>query len=92
VPIFDNSMRDDLTGQGSGAVEASPAYLALLENYNLAQNSWNYEFHNNLGTSLAEFNPNDEGIYDICLEVREAVKGNKVAEVCIQVITTTPAP
>lgn len=90
-PAFDHQMGDNLTAQSAGTKAVGLLdYFDLLDTNNLAQNSWNYEFFNELGTTLADFNPEDEGIYDICLEVREAVKGKKVTELCIQVITSAP--
>jgi len=56
---------------------------------NVAQNSWNYEFFNNIGTSLYEFDPSVDGNYIIYLR---ALKTNSrapieiVAETCIQVL------
>lgn len=91
APLFDHGIGDNSTLDCFGMKAVDPFdYLNLLDNYNIAQNSWNYEFFNNLGTSLASFDPAVPGVYDIALEVRDSEKGKKYAEVAIQVIVEAP--
>jgi hypothetical protein len=77
-------------------------YAIYLAGFNFAQNSWNYGFFNNLGTSLETFDPAAEGSYKIYLKVRDPSsskgrkgskgKGKVVAKVEIEVIVSEPPP
>ena len=56
APAFDHAIGDNATTTGNGDT-AVINYLTNIGSKNVAQNSWNYEFFNNLGTSLASFDP-----------------------------------
>jgi hypothetical protein len=88
APAFDHAMGDNGTLNGGG--DASPvSYLTNIATKNVAQNSWNYEFFNNLGTSLEHFDPSVPGEYTIYLKVKEpGSKGKTVAESRITVLVT----
>jgi hypothetical protein len=88
APAYDHAMGDNGTLNGGG--DASPvSYLTNIATKNVAQNSWNYEFFNNLGTSLEHFDPSVPGEYTIYLKVKEpGSKGKTVAESRITVLVT----
>ncbi len=67
-PFADHAIGTNATGNGAGvkATDAA-AYVNLLAANNVAQNSWNYEFFNDLGGVLDGFDPNDTGTYTIRL-------------------------
>jgi hypothetical protein len=85
APAWDHSIGTNATPNGGG-VESLPNYVANLGTNNVAQNSWNYEFFNNVGTSLASFNPAVDGNYVIFLRAIDPVKKKVVAETVIQVL------
>lgn len=82
APGFDHAI-----GDNSGFFSDDPAtYASNIGFYNVAQNSWNYEFFNNLGTSLAFFDPSVPGTYDIYLRARSMISNAEVATVSVRVI------
>lgn len=87
APLFDHAFGVNGTANGAGVEAADPAtYATYLGLYNVAQNSWNYEFFNNLGTSLASFDPAVDGNYKIYLKVKHPGTGHVVNEVEIQIL------
>jgi len=83
----DHAIGTNATGNGGGTVAADrPAYLVLLANNNVAQNSWNMEFFD--GGSFP-FDGNDVGTYDFVLT---AFSGSyQIASTSIQV-NAVPEP
>ena len=97
IPFFDHAIGDNSTPESGGTVAASPdQYQGFIENNNVAQNSWNYEFFNNLGTRLAAFDPNVDGNYIIYLRVIKNKgkfgKSKIVAQSFIQVLVGNAQP
>ncbi len=88
TPFFDHSIGDNSTLNGAG-VEATNAgeYQTLIDNNNVAQNSWRYPFFA-MG-ALANFNAKLEGTYDIYLLVRDGM-GTVVARSDIRIIMVNP--
>ncbi|WP_418315787.1 hypothetical protein [Piscinibacter sakaiensis] len=92
-PAWDHSLGTNATGNGAGIEDVDPpTYLANLGTFNVAQNSWNYEFFNNIGTSLASFNPAGDGNYVVFLRAIDPAKNKVVAESVIQILTGAAAP
>lgn len=88
APLPDHALGNNGAVNGGGTVAANPAeYQLLLDTLNVAQNSWNYEFFNNPGTSLESFDPAVPGNYAIYLRVMDPASGQTVAEGRIQVLT-----
>ncbi|MEQ1758427.1 MAG: hypothetical protein ABL986_08930 [Vicinamibacterales bacterium] len=85
APAWDHAFGDNTTANGAGD-ETLINYAANLAGKNVVQNSWNYEFFNNVGTSLASFNPAVDGNYVIFLRAIDPVKKKVVAETMIQVL------
>ena len=83
APAFDHAM-----GDNGGFLDGNPVnYVTNLTSMNVAQNSWNYEFFNDIGTSLGQlFNPAVDGNYVISLKAKDKVTGETVAETKIQVL------
>ncbi len=88
APAFDHAMGDNSTANGAGDSNVA-AYALNRATMNVAQNSWNYEFFNNIGTSLADFNPAVDGNYVLFLRANDPVSGKTVAETWIQVLVGT---
>ena len=66
--FFDHAMGDNDTGNGGGTVATDNAsYVSLLDDQNVAQNSWNYESFN-FGP-YAGFDPNAPGEYTIFIAI-----------------------
>jgi len=87
TPLWDHATGDNGTPPSGGVVASTEAeYASYLPQSNLAQNSWNYEFFNNLGTSLASFDPAQPGNYIIYLQVRDPHSGRVLAKTQIQVL------
>ena len=71
VANSDNAIGNNATGNGQGdddGPRTNAEYAALIASNNVGQNSGNYEFFNNPGTPLANFDPNVSGVYTIQLE------------------------
>lgn len=83
----DHALGDNSTPNGGGTVDI-PNYGANIGVFNVAQNSWNYEFFNDAPWNI--FDPNDTGTYDIFLRAIDA-SGNEVSRVDIQ-INIIPEP
>jgi hypothetical protein len=64
-------------------------YKGALSAYNVAQNSWNYEFFNNPGTSLSNFDPTVPGSYIVYIRVIDCSVKSVVAETFIEVLVGT---
>jgi len=92
APWFDHSLGDNSTTASSDVIDESSTYADKLDLYNVAQNSWNYEFFNNLGTSLASFDPAVPGNYIIYLKVMDPVHHHTLAESVIQILVGGAAP
>jgi hypothetical protein len=81
-PNGDHSIGTNATGAGDGAEATDAAnYVALIDNNNLAQNSWNMEFFDG-GPFL--FNANADGTYDFYLSASD--ESGQLARVDIQLI------
>ncbi len=87
VPMWDHSLGNNTTTSATDVSDVTLTYGTTLGGYNVAQNSWNYEFFNNLGTSLEFFDPTLPGEYTIYLKVKDPIKGKTVAESIIHVLT-----
>ncbi|MEM7807906.1 MAG: hypothetical protein AAF561_07340 [Planctomycetota bacterium] len=91
VPVSTHRFGDNSTGNGAGvnAGGSELAYGNLIADNNVAQNSWNYEFFNDAGTALENFNPNFVGTYTIQLEAFSG--GNSLGFTSIDV-SVVPEP
>jgi len=87
APAWDHSLGTNATANGAGLEFPNPAtYPGALAANNVAQNSWNYEFYNNPGTSLASFDPSVPGNYAIFLRAIDPARNRVVAQTVIQVL------
>ncbi len=87
APAWDHSLGTNATVNGAGLEFQNPAtYPGALAANNVAQNSWNYEFYNNPGTSLASFNPSVTGNYAIYLRAIDPARNRVIAQTVIQVL------
>ena len=86
APAWDHSLGDNFTTDATDVTDVSLTYETTLGAWNVAQNSWNYEFFNNLGTSLEHFDPTVPGEYTIYLKVKNPADGKVVAESSILVL------
>lgn len=86
VPVADHSFGDNSTGNGGG-VEAgnSTEYSSYLNTYNVAQNSWNYQFFLSSSPFLSGFDPNADGTYNIYLTAFNGA-GAQVASTNIDIL------
>jgi len=81
-PSADHAIGTNSTGNGDGVKASDPAnYVALIDNNNLAQNSWNMEFFDG-GPFL--FDANVDGTYDFYLSASDNT--GELARVDIQLI------
>jgi len=89
VPVADHAIGDNTSSDGNNEFVAANAaqYAALIAAYNVAQNSWNYEFFDD-GAPLSFFDPTVDGVYDISLTAFHGKK--KVASTTIQVLVGNP--
>lgn len=90
-PVADHSIGTNATGNGDGTEAGDAAeYQALIANNNLAQNSWNLVFFDDIPL-FSLFDPSVPGIYTIQLS---AVANNELLEpISIDVIVTAvPEP
>jgi hypothetical protein len=84
LPVADHAIGDNGTSNGGGTVAADPvAYVALLAANNVAQNSWNLDFFNELAGKT--FDPTVDGTYEVYLKAFDA-SGAMVGETKIKVI------
>ena len=102
VPAADHAIGDNTTGNGGGTSATNNVtdpvnvafYQSLIDNNNVAQNSWNYEFFNDgtFGPALTTFDPTVAGTYTIELEAFDT-GGNSlgVSSINIQVVPTPAA-
>lgn len=81
VPYFDHAIGDN----GGTVVVAGNAtdYNNYLGTYNVAQNSWSYEFFNN--TPFDTFDPTVDGVYEIYLKAFDGT-GAEVAHTAISIV------
>ena len=87
APAWDHALGTNATPNGGGVKFANAAtYPGALAVRNVAQNSWNYEFFNNPGTSLASFNPSVPGNYAIYLRAIDPARNRVIAQTVIQVL------
>lgn len=89
----DHAIGNYFTANGAGLVAADAAeYATLINENNVAQNSWNYEFFNNPGTALESFDPTVAGMYRIELEA--FYQGVSIANtgININVVSQVSAP
>ena len=84
---WDHSMGDNSTGSGAG-VEAGDltTYQTYLNTYNLAQNSWTYEFYNE--APFAGFDPDVPGRYEVYLAAFDGA--TEVARSHITILVEVP--
>jgi hypothetical protein len=91
-PLWDHSFGDNGTGQGLGVQASSPGdFQTKTDDFNVAQNSWNYEFFNNAGTCLWTFDPAVETTYKIYLQVKDG-SGKVLVRTTIDIITDLDQP
>jgi len=93
-PFADHAIGDNTTGNGGGVKATDAAsYVNLLAANNVAQNSWNYEFFNDLGDVLDGFNPHTPGVYTIRLSAFDIQTDERVAQTSINVnVSAVPLP
>ncbi|HPF34869.1 MAG TPA: PEP-CTERM sorting domain-containing protein [Candidatus Krumholzibacteria bacterium] len=81
VPAWDHAIGDNL---GTVVSNTNPVvYASNLNTYNVAQNSWSYEFFND--GPFASFDPTDDGVYEIYLKAFDA-SGSEVAHTAISIV------
>jgi hypothetical protein len=86
----DHAVGDNYTGNGEGQQATDNlSYKTLLTSYNVAQNSWNYEFFDN--TPYTHFDPATPGNYAIYLLARTQ-DGRVVARADIQILVGNAEP
>jgi hypothetical protein len=101
LPYADHNIGDNTTTESFNKfIAADPTqYASLISEYNVAQQSWNYEFFDDPasfpGTPLEFFDADAPGVYDIYLKAFDGA--TEVASVTIQVVvgggcTITPNP
>jgi MYXO-CTERM domain-containing protein len=72
VPFADHGIGNNSTADDSGTFATNLAdYQFLIDNNNLAQNSWNLAFFDTTPLPPYSFNPNVDGTYDFFLEAYE---------------------
>lgn len=77
--LWDHAIGDNSTGNGAGSVATdSTSYLNLIQNNNVAQNSWKPHWF------ISGFDPTVDGTYDFELEAYKA--GSSVAKTNMQII------
>lgn len=92
----DHAIGDNATGNGGGSVASnSAAYLNLIANNNVAQNSWSMEFFNDAPFDI--FDPTVDGTYDFRLTAFEKGTKTQLAQTQMQIIvgqgaTDVPEP
>ena len=90
VPFYDHAIGDNGTANGGGdSAGDAAAYLNLLADNNVAQNSWNYEFFDD--PPFDGFDPTVDGNYIIFLLARN-LDGEVVARVQIQILVGDAEP
>lgn len=83
VPFYDHSFGDNSTTALTDFVAGDgPTYTTYLSTYNVAQNSWNYEFFNN--PPFDSFDPTVPGVYDIYLKAFQGT--TEVASTSIKIL------
>ncbi|GAB4195294.1 MAG: hypothetical protein Tsb002_27680 [Wenzhouxiangellaceae bacterium] len=88
-PTPDHAIGTNATPQSGGTVAADAVqYQTLLNNNNVAQNSWRYPFF--LSGPLAAFDPTVEGVYTLYFLARDSA-GVEVARTQIQVLVGNTA-
>ena len=88
VPFWDHAIGNNSTGNGGGTSAGDAGtYQTLIDNNNVAQNSWNYEFFND--APFDSFDPNDLGEYTIYITAFDETRG-VVAHTEINIIIPTP--
>jgi hypothetical protein len=66
APFFDHAMGDNSTPNGGGVTATNETeYLTYLSQYNVAQQSWRYDWFD----AFATFDPSEVGVYDIYLKM-----------------------
>lgn len=91
---WDHAIGDNTTGNGGGMSISNGAndaalYGTRLDDYNVAQNSWNYQFFDAPGNALDGFDADNDGVYTITLTAFDGV--NQVARTSINVLVPAPA-
>lgn len=97
LPFADHSFGDNTTAQGAGVEAANPVdYANLLVSSNLVQNSWSYEFFNEItdGAPMPQlfgFDPTVDGEYTIRLSAFDGL--TQLAQTEITIVTSAvPEP
>lgn len=84
APLFDHAIGDNTTANGGGVSATNPVeYQMLIDNNNVAQNSWRYSFF--LAGALENFDPTVDGTYTIYLLARDS-EGTEVNRSQIQIL------
>ena len=93
IPFFDNAIGDNGTGNGAGSTAGDAAsYATLIGTNNVAQNSSNYEFLNEFGTIIDQFDPTDEGTYTIRLTAFDGGTEVTSVEIDINIVAENDQP
>jgi len=72
APFFDHAIGDNTTANGAGTVASNAVdYSNLIDNNNVAQNSWRYDFFDEPGTPLEGFDPTVPGRYTIYIQAMD---------------------
>ena len=83
-PVADHAIGDNMTANGGGTTATDPAvYAGLLAANNVAQNSWNLDFFNELAGKV--FDPTVDGTYEVYLKAFDG-SGARVGETKITVV------
>lgn len=96
---WDHALGDNSTGNGLGIetgnycrdTGSADLYADNVAVYNVAQNSWNYEFFNDAGTALEFFDPTVDGNYEITLTAFDS-NGVVVAQTTMNLIAGAGGP
>ncbi len=91
--IYDHSIGDNTTTAATDSIAVSLAdYANLIDNNNVAQNSWNYGFFNDPGTGILEgIDPAAVGSYIIRLTAFDKITGLEIVSESITV-NVVPLP
>lgn len=90
-PFADHSIGTNATGNGEGTEAGDAAeYQSLIANNNLAQNSWNLVFFDDV-PQFSLFDPNVPGIYTIQLSARVNDQLLEAASIDV-IVTAVPEP
>lgn len=91
---WDHAIGDNMTGNGGGmsipnSADDAALYDTRINDYNVAQNSWNYQFFDAPGNALDGFDADNDGVYTITLTAFDGA--TQVAQTSINVLVPAPA-